>query len=147
MSNLVATIQCFAISVIFAASSSASKADKLPSPPIPPFLQEFFSNNPVFAWIFWLFTALAIGVAAVAAVTGNLQKIIDFSQKNILRKKSKFSKAELLKLRKQVLTRLKSDISIRRRNSLHELIKIDLKMEEQRQRVGGNTSDLVPEDR
>ena len=56
MSNLVTPIQSFVYAFILAQSSSASKPDKLPSPSIPSFLQEFFSNNPVFAWVFWLFT-------------------------------------------------------------------------------------------
>ncbi len=118
MSNLVVTIHSFVFAFIFAVSSSTSKAGKLPSPPIPPFLKEFFSNNPFFAWFFWLFTAIAIGVAAVAALTGNLQKIIDFVQKNLLRKQAEVPEEKLLKLREQLLKRLKSDISIRRKNSL-----------------------------
>ncbi len=138
MSNLVVAIH----SLILA----TSKADKLPSPSIPQSLQEFFSNNPFFAWVFWLFTALAIGVTAVAALTGNLQKIIDFFQKNLLRKQAEVPEEELLKLRKQLLKRLESDIELRKKNSLHNQIKIDLEMEEQRHRVGGINVELVPED-
>ena len=146
MSNFVATIYSLVLPLILAASSSTSKADKLPSPQIPTFLQDFFSNNPVFAWVFWLFTALAIGVAAVAALTGNLQKIIDFFKSNLLRKPVEVPEERLLKLRKKLLTTLQSDISIRRKDSLHNLIKIDLEMEEKRHRGGVKTEDLVPQE-
>ena len=87
MSNLVTTIYSLLFTVVLTNSSSASKADKLPSPPIPPFLQNFFSSNPVFAWVFWLFSAIAIGIAALAVFTGNLQKIIDFVKNNFSRTK------------------------------------------------------------
>ena len=147
MSNLIDTIHSLVLVVILADSESASKADKLPSPPIPPFLQDFFSSNPFFAWVFWLFSALAIGIAAVAALTGNLQKIIDFCQKNLLRKKSEVSTEQLSKLRGQLLERLKSDISTRRKNSLHNLVQIDLHLEEQRHQVGEKTLELIPPDR
>ena len=146
MSNLVVNICSFVFAVILADSSSVPEADKLPSPPIPPFLQEFFSSNPIFAWIFWLFTAFAIGVAAVATFTGNLQTIIDFVKSNLLRKPVEVPEEKQIKLRKQLLERLQSDISIRRKNSLHNLVKIDLEMEEQRHRIGGKTADLAPQD-
>ncbi len=77
---------------------------------------------------------------------GNLQKIIDLFQKNSFQKQPEVSEKELLKLRKQLLKRLKSDIKTRQKNSLHNLIKIDLEMEEQRHQVGGETSELSPQD-
>lgn len=146
MSNLVATLYSFVFAFILAESSSPSKADKLPSPPIPPFLQDFFSNNPVFAWLFWLFTALTTGIAAVAALTVSLQKIIDFCKTNLLRKQAEVSEAKLLQFRKELLKRLKKDISDRKKYSLHNLIKIDVEMEEQHQQVGRRSKDLVLED-
>ena len=146
MSNLVTTIYSLLFTVVLANSSSASKADKLPSPPIPPFLQDFFSSNPIFAWIFWLFSAIAIGVAALAVFTGNLQKIIDFVKKNFSRTKVGVDDEELLKFRKQLLDRLENDISTRQKNSLHKLIQIDLAMEEQRRQVGQSEVILAPED-
>lgn len=149
MSKLVTTIY----SLVLADASSESIVDKLPSPPIPPFLQEFFSSNPIFAWVFWLFCAFSIGVTAVAAFTGNLQKIIDNLQKildffknNFTRKTVEVNDTELLKYRNQLLLGLKSEILIRQKNSLHELIQIDIKKEEQRNQVGGSTFNLAPQD-
>ena len=145
MSNFVVNLYSFIFTVILADASSASEADSLPSPPIPPFLQEFFSSNPIFAWIFWLFIALAIGTAAVAAFIGNLQTIIDFFKSNLLRKPAEVSESQSNRLRKQLLARLQSDIAIRRKKSLHNLIKIDLEMEEQRHQVGRIKTELVPQ--
>ncbi|MEM9271871.1 MAG: NACHT domain-containing protein [Cyanobacteria bacterium P01_F01_bin.143] len=54
--------------------------------------------------------------------------------------------AQKIKYRKQLLARLQSDIAIRRKNSLHNLIKIDLVMEEQRHQVGGKKMQLVSQD-
>ncbi len=146
MSNLASTIYSLLFTVVLADSSSVPEADKLPSPPIPPFLQDFFSSNPVFAWVFWLFTAIAVGVAALAVFTGNLQKIIDFIKNNFSRTKVGVDDGKLLKFRKQLLNRLESDISIRQKNSLHKLIQIDLAKEEQRRQVGGSDTPLAPED-
>ena len=143
MSIFVINLSSFLFNVILADSSSGSKADKLTSPSIPLLLQDFFSNN-IFAWVFWVFVVLAIGTAAVAKLTGNLQKIIDFVKGNLLRKPVEVSESQSNRLRKQLLTRLQSDTAIRRKNSLHNLIKIDLKMEEQRHRVGGNKLELAP---
>ena len=52
-----------------------------------------------------------------------------------------------LKLRKQLLARLQGDNLIRIKNSLHNLVKIDLEIEEQRHQVGGKTEVLVTQDR
>ena len=146
MSNLVIKMYYFVFAVILANSSSTSEADKLPCSSIPPFLQEICSNHPLVGWIFWLITVLAAVVTGVAAFTGALQKIIDFCKKNLLRKPVEVPESKLLELRKQLLKRLQGDISIRRQNSLHNLIKIDLEMEEQRRQVGGKMAELVPQD-
>ena len=135
MTNLVTTIHFFVITVILADSSSISKAEEI---------KEFLSEH--FGWLIGIFVVVSLVVAAVAALTGNLQKIIDFYQKNLLRKKSEVSQEQLSKLRGQILIRLQSDVSIRRKNSLHNLIQIDLQLEEQRHQVGGKTLKLIPPD-
>ena len=149
MSGLVTIFHSFVLAFILATTSSASEADTscfLSSPLIHPSVQEFFCNQPFFVWFIGIFTLISMGIAAVAALTGNLQNIIDFCQTNLLRKKAQVSEEKQLKLRKQLLDRLQSDILIRRENSLHNLIQIDLQREEQRHQVGGKTSKLIPQD-
>ncbi|MBE7384426.1 MAG: NACHT domain-containing protein [Leptolyngbya sp. SIO1E4] len=49
-------------------------------------------------------------------------------------------------IRTKLLRRLQGDIELRLKNSLRHLVKIDLQMEEQRQRVGQPQLELIPED-
>ena len=56
------------------------------------------------------------------------------------------SEERLTRTRRTLLQRLKNDVTDRRRQSLHELVKIDLRMEDQLQRVGKQRPELIPED-
>ncbi|MEM9274850.1 MAG: NACHT domain-containing protein [Cyanobacteria bacterium P01_F01_bin.143] len=105
------------------------------------FLQAIFSKYPVFESLFGFLPTFAIVIATLATVLANLQKIIDFVKKNLL---PQVSEEEQIKLRKQLLQKLQNDVAIRRRDSLHKTVKIDLEMEEQRHRVGRNKLELAP---
>ncbi len=149
MTNVVTSIYLFCLSFVLANTSSVSKASQkcFVSNSYPQSLQDFFCDKPFFVWLVAIFGVISLVVASVAKLTGNLQKIIDFVQKNLLRKKTEVSDGEKLKLRTQLLNRLQSDIEIRQKNSLHKLIQIDLAKEEQRRRIGQPESVLAPEDR
>ena len=149
MTNVVTSIYFFCLSFVLANTLSVSKAGQkcfLPDS-YPKVIQDFFCDKPFFIWVVAIFGVISLVVASVAKLTENLQKIIDFFQKNLLRKKTEVSDGEKLKLRTQLLNRLQSDISIRQRNSLHKLIQIDLAKEEQRQKIGQPKTVLAPEDR
>ena len=149
MDNLVSSIYCLLSTLVLANSATASEEDKscfLTSPLIPTDIQNFFCDKPVFVWLVAISTIISMAVAAVAVLTGNLQKIIDFFKNNFTRKIVEVDDAKLLKYRKQLLDRLESDILIRQKNSLHELVQIDLAKEERRRQVGGSAYNLVPPD-
>ena len=60
--------------------------------------------------------------------------------------RSQPSTDQLKDIRCQLLTIVKKEVNLRLANSLHNLVKLDLYMEEQRQRVGNPKYELVPED-
>ena len=143
MSNLVATIYSF----VLADSSSAPKVDKLPSLSVPQAIVDFVNSNSLYQQLYKLLPFLVIFITFAGTLFLNLDRIIGFFQKYLLRKQVDVSETELFRFRKQLLKRLQNDISIRRRTSLHELIKIDLKKEEQPYQVARDALDLVPEDK
>ncbi|MEM9273953.1 MAG: NACHT domain-containing protein, partial [Cyanobacteria bacterium P01_F01_bin.143] len=141
MSNFVINIDSSFFTIILAESQVGQSACSL----IPVQFQEACQNYPIIGYIFWLFTALALLTTALVAFKENLQKLFDVPNIELLSKPVEVSESQSSKLRKQLLIRLQSDITIRRKDSLHNLIKIDLEMEEQRHRVGGRKTDLVPQ--
>lgn len=157
MSNLLTTIYSLVFTVVLADSDAALKGEEgcfFAAPLISERIQNVLCNQPFLVSLVAIFTVLSMVVTAVAAFTGNLQKItdnlqkiIDFFKKNLTRKKAEVDEVELLKYRKQLLPILQSNILSRQKNSLHELIQIDIKKEEQRQQVGGSDYNLVPQDK
>ncbi|MEL6320699.1 MAG: NACHT domain-containing protein, partial [Cyanobacteria bacterium J06626_14] len=98
-------------------------------------------NMPVVGWFIAAFTILVIATTAVATVTGNLDKIFGFF--NAYRpKKREFSEADYQRLRQQLIDVMLPQVVKRLEDSLHHKIRLDLKREEQRQRVGRR--DLPP---
>ncbi|NER83174.1 MAG: hypothetical protein F6K42_27200, partial [Leptolyngbya sp. SIO1D8] len=74
-----------------------------------------------------------------------LEQVLEKTRNQHLRKFSSSSEAQQIRIK--LLRRLKNDINLRLETSLHKLVKIDLQMEEQRQRVGQHPQlELVPED-
>ena len=76
MSNFATTIHSFVSTVISASSSSVREAKEI---------TKYFQDDSVFGWLIGVFLAVSAVVTAVAAITGNLQGIIDFCQKNLRR--------------------------------------------------------------
>ncbi|NER85198.1 MAG: NACHT domain-containing protein, partial [Leptolyngbya sp. SIO1D8] len=74
-----------------------------------------------------------------------LEQVLEKTRNQHLREFSSSSEAQRIRIK--LLRRLKNDINLRLKNSLHNLVKIDLQMEEQRQRVGQTSQlELIPED-
>lgn len=111
------------------------------------FLLELLNSNPIFGWGIALFTVLAMVAAAVAALTGNLSSIIDFFRNYLFLKPAEITEEQRQSLRQQLLSALNRDVSKRLEDSLHNLVRIDIKQEEQRQRVGRSNLPLVEEDK
>lgn len=109
-------------------------------------LLDFAANNPVMSWGIAIFAVLAMATAAVAAWTGNLSKIIEFCQKYWPFRQRKITEEQQLRLRQQFILVLQTDVARRLSISLHNLVKIDVEREEQRQRVGQPQFRLVDED-
>ncbi|MEN8444825.1 MAG: hypothetical protein ABG776_07425, partial [Cyanobacteria bacterium J06555_13] len=59
---------------------------------------------------------------------------------------TRFSQQQLEDIRHKLLLIVQKDINVRLATSLHELVKLDLYMEDQRQSVGKSKLELVPED-
>lgn len=97
---------------------------------------DFLNSNPMIAWGIALFAVLAMATAAIAKWTGNLEKIIGFSQKYLSRKKPEITEAQRQKARQDLIKILLKQVVKRLEDSLHHKIRIDLRREEQRQRVG-----------
>lgn len=81
--------------------------------------------------------------AAVAAWTGNLDKIFGFVQKYLLPRKAEITEEQQQKLRGQLIEVVLKQVVKRLEDSLHHKIRMDLRREEQRQRVGRRDLPLV----
>ena len=107
---------------------------------------EYLQQMPGMGWAIAGFGVVAMVVAAVAALTGNLDKIFEFFRKYYPRAKAGLPKERLLKLRSDLLEIEKGIVAKRLKDSLHNLVRIDLDREEQLQQVGRPTLALVEED-
>ena len=130
--------------LLFQANSNASSTIE---PTKPELIIEFLSQNPVIGWSIAGFTVLALATAAISNWTGNLDKIVEFIRKYFTPGKAYLPDEQLAKLRSQLLQIMQASVSQRLADSLHNLVRIDLHREEQRQRVGRPTLALVEEDR
>lgn len=116
--------------------------------PIKAPIENFLCNHPFLISPFYIICVLGILIALIAAFLTNLQRITDFlRQIHLIRSRPVISDSEILLLRKLFLKRLKKEISKRQSNSLHELVKIDLHIEEHLQQVGRPKFELISEDR
>ncbi|MEO0537703.1 MAG: NACHT domain-containing protein [Cyanobacteria bacterium P01_A01_bin.123] len=103
----------------------------------------FLNQNPVIGWGMAGFAVIALATAAIAAWTGNLGKIIEFIRKYLVPTKAEITDEVRQKLRRQLIEVVLEQVVIRLDSSLHYKVRMDLKREEQRQRVGKR--DLPPE--
>ncbi|MGP1385865.1 MAG: NACHT domain-containing protein [Thainema sp.] len=102
---------------------------------------EWLSGNPTIGWGIAIFAVLAMAVAAVAKLTGNLDNIIGFLDK-YRPKKREITEEERQKLRRQLIDVVLRQVVKRLEDSLHHKIRMDLRYQEERQRVG--RKDLPP---
>ncbi len=136
MNNFVTAIYSLAFTVFLAESSSASTSQKAADPSFLQSILGFIENNPIFAIII-----------AVGTIVLGLDRIISFWEKLFKKEKSQSSDKEALRYRKKLLEIIQGDVDQRRKNSLHNLIQIDIRKEEQRQRIAKRIQDeLAPED-
>ena len=84
---------------------------------------------------------LAVAVAAVAKLTGNLDKIIEFFGK-YRPKRKEISEEQIQKLRQQLVDVILRQVVTRLEDSLHHKVRMDLRRQEEFQRVG--RKDLPP---
>jgi hypothetical protein len=98
-------------------------------------LLTWFNSNPVTGWAIAIFAAVAMMAAAVAALTGNLDKIFGFVSK-YRPKKRELTEADRERLRRELIDVVLRQVVTRLEASLHHKIRLDLKRQEERQRVG-----------
>ena len=84
-----------------------------------------------------------MAVAVIAALTGNLDKIFSFITKYLSRADAELSAQQLEDLRQKLLKQMKTDVAKRLEDSLHNLVRVDLEQEEQRQWVGRQKTPLA----
>lgn len=104
---------------------------------------EYFQQMPWLSWAIAGFVVFAMVVAAVAALTGNLDKIFSFALKYFSRAETALPEQQLLTLRAALLKQMKQDVAQRLEDSLHNLVSVDLAREEQQRQVGRRTDALV----
>ncbi len=110
-------------------------------------LLEWLNQLPGVAWGLAIFALIAMAVAAIAALTGNLDKIFSFRTKYLSRTDTELSEQQLENLRRQLLKQMKTDVARRLEDSLHNLVRVDLEQEEQRHRVGRQKEPLAAAER
>lgn len=107
---------------------------------------EFITQNQTLGWGIAAFSVAAVAIAAIATLTGNLDKIIEFARKYWPFGNTELTEEKLLELRQELLKLMRGEVSQRLKDSLHNLVRIDLNREEQLQQVGRDTLTLVEED-
>ena len=86
-------------------------------------------------WGIAVFAVVAMAAAAIAKLTGNLDKIIGFVTK-YWPKKRELTAADRERLRRDLIDVVLGQVVKRLEDSLHHKIRLDLKRQEERQRVG-----------
>ena len=92
----------------------------------------------------WLWVVLSLSVVAFLVLIDIGDKLSGIFGSPFQR--SQPSTDQLKDIRRQLLTIVKKEVDRRLATSLHNLVKLDLYMEDQRQRVGNPKLELVPED-
>ncbi|MBT9312550.1 NACHT domain-containing protein [Leptothoe kymatousa] len=92
----------------------------------------------------WLWVVLSLSVVAFLVLIDIGDKLSGIFGSPFQRAQSTTDQLE--RTRQQLLKIVKKEVNLRLANSLHELVKLDLYMEDQRQRVGKSKIELVPED-
>ena len=106
-------------------------------------LLEWLNQHPVLGWGLAAIALVAMAVAAIAKLTGNLDKIFSFRTKYLSRANTELSERQLDNFRQQMLQQMKTDVAKRLEDSLHNLVRVDLEQEEQRHQVGRRKEPLV----
>lgn len=106
-------------------------------------LIEWLNQTPGMGWGLTSFAIIALAVAAIAKLTGNLDKILSFRSKYFGTTEIKLTEQTLSTLRQKLLKQMAANVALRLEDSLHNLIRIDLEQEEQRHQVGRRTDRLV----
>jgi NACHT domain len=106
----------------------------------------FLIQNSIVGWIIGGFSVLTLTIAAITTLTGNLDKILEFFRKYFTSEVTELSERQLHNLRCDLLKIEQAIVNQRLKDSLHNLVKIDLDKEEQRQRVGRPPIRLGKED-
>jgi len=108
------------------ASDDASKKERL---------VDWLTSNPVIGWSITVLAVFSMTATAVAKLTGNLDKICQFIDK-YRPKKRETVEQERERLREELIKVILGQVIQRLENSLHHKIRLDLKRQEERQRVG-----------
>ncbi len=112
-------------------------------------LLDCFNTNPVTGWVIAIFAMVTTAAVSVAVLTGNLDKIFGFVDK-YRPKKREISQEDRDRLRRDLIDVVLGQVVTRLEASLHHKIRLDLKRQEERQRVGQRdlptveTNDLAP---
>lgn len=113
------------------ASTTLEEADKLSQ-----MTQWLNEQLPWLGWGVAVFMLFAIAIAAIAKLTGNLDKILGFWTKYLKKASAELSEKQLAYLRQSLLKQMKTDVAGRLDDSLHNLVRVDIEQEEQRHQVG-----------
>ena len=132
-----------AISTTFVNTLAQAASDSSQQPSKVSQIIEYLCQMPGMGWAIAGFLVFAMVVAAIAALTGNLDKILSFVLKYFGKVETALSEQQLLTLRAALLKRMKQDIAQRLEDSLHNLVRVDLAREEQRHQVGRRMDVLV----
>ena len=106
-------------------------------------LMDWLNQIPGMGWALAVFVVATMVIAAIAKLTGNLDKIFSFFSKYSAKAKTELTEQELSILRRQLLKQMTTDVAGRLRASLHNLVRVDLEQEEQQYRVGQSKLPLV----
>ena len=99
-------------------------------------LVEWFNQIPGMSWAIAGFVLFALVVAAILALTGNLDKIFSFKAFRKANAEEASEQQQLIAIRRNLLQQMQTNVALRLENSLHNLVRVDLEQEEQRHRVG-----------
>jgi hypothetical protein len=112
------------------ATSSATEPTKVEQ------IVAFLTNVPWIGWAFAGFLVFAVAAMAVAKLTGDLSKIIEFVKKYLLPSKQEITDAQCQTQLKQLNRIVLEEVTDRLNQSLHYKVQMDIDRELQMQRVG-----------
>ena len=106
-------------------------------------LMEWADQFPGIGWAIAGFGIVALIIAAISKLTGNLDNIFSFLSKYFSRAEITLTEQELSTLRQNLLKQMTTDVALRLDDSLHNLVKADIEQEEQRHQVGRRKDSLI----